>query len=775
MTEKNMEKVLNQLRRQSFYEDQILHIQKFEKRPPVLRELQSEIDPQIEKWLDSNAFSLYSHQVQAVDGILSGNNIIVVTSTASGKSLGYNIPVLHSLLNEEHSTFLYLFPQKALARDQYEKILEAFEFCGIEKELVGVYDGDTPKDEKARIRKNARLIITNPYGLHWYLPHKHLWTRVWRNLKYIVIDECHHYRGIFGSNFAQVVRRLKRILRNYRKKPQFILSSATIRNPMELAQKLTGEQQFLVISKDGSPDPGRYFVLWDLPMYGDSDQYKSAHTQTRYLFNYVVERGLQTLSFTLSRKMAELNAYFSKRYFSENDNIPLAESIISYRAGLNPRDRRRIEKGLRDGDLLGVYATSALELGVDIGSLECTLLSGFPGTIASMWQQIGRAGRQYDPKKGIEALSFLVPMANPLDLYYVRHHEELFEKQPEFCNINLENEYILKGHVKCASKESPLSSKDDDVFGQKYKNVIEDLEDEGTIKKRGKRYYYNGRERFIPKSVNLSGIPDNDYKVIIETIDGDVIVTHEEKGYVFKEMHEGAIYLYMAQPYRVRELNFETKTVYLEPDDGATYTDARVIEDIQQIGKPQKSRVEHGINIYYGDVNVTESVIGFDIIDVETQEKIMYEQLEMPEINFDTKAVWFSIDPKFINEIEAEKLDFDGSIHAIEHAAISMAPFFCMCDRWDIGGVSTRQGDDSISNWPVIYIYDGFPGGIGISESLYDLLISLLEKTLDLISTCKCKEKCPGCVISPKCGNNNDPLDKQGAIKLLKMLLEENL
>jgi DEAD/DEAH box helicase domain-containing protein len=322
-----------------------------------------------------------------------------------------------------------------------------FEYFEIPKKYIGIYDGDTSQDEKQRIRSESRLIITNPYGLHYYLPYRNLWIRFLKNLKYVVIDECHTYRGVFGSNFAQVIRRLMRIMKSYQKTPLFILSSATIKNPKDLAEKLTGQTDFTIVDKDGSPKTGRFFVLWDLPMYEKTDVFKSAHTQTRAIFNYIVKNKLQTLCFTISRKMAELNAFYSKNQLKqifETSQIKedLSERIMSYRAGISPNDRRLIEKNLREKYYLGVYTTNALELGVDIGSLDVTILSGFPGTISSMWQQVGRSGRTYNPDSGIESLSFLIPMSDPLHLYYVRHHQELLTKPHETCNINLDNPYI---------------------------------------------------------------------------------------------------------------------------------------------------------------------------------------------------------------------------------------------------------------------------------------------------------------------------------------------
>jgi len=768
------EYLISDLKKQSFYENQIVHIEKIEKRPPKYQDLKHKLHINIENWLELQNFKFYSHQAQAIDAILDGNNVIITTSTASGKTIAYNIPVFHSLLTDEKSTFLYIFPYKALAQDQYNKLLEMADELEIDNNLFGVYDGDTPQDEKNRIVRESRVILTNPYGLHLYLPYIQRWSRIWRNLKYIIIDECHHYRGVFGTNFAFLLRRLKRIVESLKptsSKPKFILTSATISNPKEHAVNLTSEEDFCLIDDDGSPNPGKYIVLWDLPIIKETDQYKSPHTQTRYIFNYLIERNIQTLAFTLSRKMAELNAYYSKNYFIDNLKKEwIADLIISYRAGILPTHRREIENGLREKKFFGVYTTNALELGIDIGSLDATILSGFPGTIASMWQQIGRAGRNYDEDLNVGSISFIVPMVNSLHLYYIRNPEELFTKSHERCNINLENPYIIKAHLKCAAKEMPISIKDSKLFYKKFDQAIIELVKDGTLKQINNKYIYNSTDKSPAFSVSLNGIPENDFKIIINKDDGSKIELYESKNYVFKEMHPGAVYLYMTEPYHVDELDLEKKIVFLSPHKEPTYTESLVTTDIQPIKSPDLSKVENLINVYYGSTKVSEYVKSYKINDILSEKVIAIKNLELPPIEFETKSVWFSFPPNFINDVEQKGYDFDGSIHAIEHAAISMTPYFTMCDRWDLGGVSTRVGSEQSLGWPTIYIYDAFPGGIGISEQLYYNIIPLLKKTLELIKSCRCKEKCPGCVMSPKCGNSNEPLDKYGAIYLLDLI-----
>ncbi|MHA1899221.1 MAG: DEAD/DEAH box helicase, partial [Promethearchaeota archaeon] len=538
---------------------------------------------------------------------------------------------------------------------------------------------------------------------------------------------------------------------------------------------------FKLINKDGSGNPGRYLFFWSLPLYKDTDDYKSPHTQTRHIFNFMVERGVQTIAFTRSRKMAELNASYSKRMFKNNGKSHLATRIMSYRAGYLKEHRRLIEEGLKEKKFLGVYATNALELGVDIGTLECSILSGYPGTISSWWQQIGRAGRKHEldsstPGRINFAGSFYVPLANPLDFYYLNHPEELLEKPHENCYIDLKNKYILANHLKCAAKEMVLIPQDLEMFGESMEDRLIELEEQGEVKKAGKNYYYSGKESFVPKSVKLTSRSDDSFQVVLkQKYNRKPVITSEDKNYAIKELHPGAIYYYMTEAYIVTEFDYDKMKIILEPFNGDYYTEAAVITSIRELGPPAKSKVVENngkkLNVYYGDVMVEENVIGYRVKNIITDEIIDYKELDMPPLEMETKALWFTISNEDKNAIMEMKYNFAGSIHAIEHAAIGMAPYFTSCDRSDLGGVSVEIKDNTKANPAAIYIYDGFPGGIGLSELLYNKINELLEKTLIMISECPCKEKCPACVMSPKCGNNNEPLDKYGAIALLKLIL----
>jgi len=506
----DFEDFLKFIKSQDFYCGQISHIEHIPELKARFEDLDKPLRKRLERWLTNKGINLWRHQAEAINSIRKGNNTVIVTSTASGKSLCYNLPVLDYLLNNEKTTALYLFPTKALARDQHSQLKEILTKTNIKEYHIGVYDGDTTPDEKRRILSNANIIITNPYGLHFYLPwFKQKWRRVCSNLKYIVLDEIHIYRGIFGSNFALLLRRLKRILDIFEVKPIWILSSATINNAKEFCEKLIGEE-FVVIDKDDSPSGAKKVILWDLPYDKALGKYRSAHQETKNLFitHLKYKNGIQTLTFTLSRKMAELQAIWTRK------TLPLLkDKIHSYRAGISKKKRREIEEDFKNKKILGVSSTNALELGIDIGSLDATISSGFPGTISSFKQQIGRAGRGSDL-----SISTFIPMQNPLDLFYVHNHDRLFGNIQEEVLITLNNKYILRNHLCCAAKEIPISIDEYKKFGieekKLFENCIDNLVSESLLMKRMNKYYWKG-EFFPNEKYGLNALSSRSYKVIL--------------------------------------------------------------------------------------------------------------------------------------------------------------------------------------------------------------------------------------------------------------------
>ncbi|MFX1322683.1 MAG: DEAD/DEAH box helicase, partial [Promethearchaeota archaeon] len=502
----DFEDFLNFIKSQDYYCDQIYHIEHIPELKARYDDLDKPLKKRLEKWLTNNNIRLWRHQAEAINAIRNGHNTVIVTSTASGKSLCYNLPVLETILNDDKTTALYIFPTKALSRDQYMVLANILSETNIKQNRIGVYDGDVEPNEKRRILTTANIIITNPYGLHFYLPwFKQKWRRICQNLKYIVLDEIHHYRGIFGSNFALLLRRLKRILEIYNVKPIWILSSATIPNPKEFCEKLIGEE-FYVVDKDDSPSGAKKVILWDLPYDDVSNKYRSAHQETKNLFISHLKKGYQTLTFTLSRKMAELQAIWTRQALPT-----LKNKIHSYRAGISKSKRREIENDFKQGKILGISSTNALELGIDIGSLDATISSGFPGTISSFKQQIGRSGRGSDL-----SISTMIPMQNPLDLFYIHNPDKLFGPLQENVLITLNNKYILKNHLCCAAKEIPIKLDNYKKFGVQNKefliDCINELVEESLLMKRGEKYYWKG-DFFPNEKYGLNDLSNRSYKV----------------------------------------------------------------------------------------------------------------------------------------------------------------------------------------------------------------------------------------------------------------------
>ncbi len=764
---------LNYIKSQEYYSGQISHIEHLPELKARYDNLKKPLRKRLERWLSNNNIKLWRHQAEAINSIREGNNTVIVTSTASGKSLCYNLPVLDTLLNNEKATALYIFPTKALARDQFATLSKLLANTKIKQYRAGIYDGDIEADEKRQVLDNANIIITNPYGLHFYLPwFRQKWRRICSNLHYIVLDEIHVYRGIFGSNFALLMRRLKRLLNSYDVKPTWILSSATINNPGKFSKKLIGEH-FIVVDKDDSPSGAKKVILWDLPYDNVSNTYRSAHQETKNLFisHLKYRDGIQTLTFTLSRKMAELQALWVRKMLPT-----LKNKIFSYRAGINKKKRREIEQKFKNKQILGISSTNALELGIDIGSLDATISSGFPGTVSSLRQQIGRSGRG----TGL-SISTYIPMQNPLDLFYVHNPKILFGPIQEEILISLNNKYILKNHLCCAAKEIPIKIENHSQFEIQnqdfFRNLLEELVMESLLMKRGDKYYWRG-DFFPNEKFGLDDLSNKSYKVVFYDGFGEQTLTIEDESYVFRDLHPGAVYLYEAETYIVNELDLSNRIVYVSQKDVDYYTQSLKHTNIYPL-KVDSTKIigpNKNIECFFGDVKVEHEYYAYKVIDTLTQETIARNPLDdIPLIEFETQAVWFEIPFELQKQLELENYDLGGTIHAIEHAMIAMAPALAQISRWDLGGVSIDF--DPVKQNPVIYIYDAYRGGIGISELLYEKLEELMLLTSKLINSCSCRTQngCPACIMSPKCGNGNEPLDKNGAKFLLNNLLENRI
>ena len=757
---------LRHLTAQPTYGGQIAHIEPILPRDANYAELDKPLVKSLQDCLNEHGLlPLYTHQAEAVNNARQGRNVVVATSSASGKTLCYNIPVLEAILTERNTYALYLFPTKALAQDQLRGLQELVypHLCKIEE--LATFDGDTPQVERAEIRKRAKIVLTNPDMLHvGILPNHQSWSRLFRHLRYVIIDEAHAYRGVFGSHVACVVRRLRRLCNFYGSAPQFICCSATIANPGEHAERLVG-LPFTVVDNDGSPHGGKDFVFWDPPIIDAVRSVRrSANSEATNLFTELVSGDIRTLTFARTRRLTELIYSYSRRRLAEV-NPPLTEKIKAYRAGYLPKERRQIEQELFSGQLLGVVATTALELGIDIGDLEATVLTGYPGSIASTWQQAGRSGRGRD-----KSLSFLIGLDNPLDQYFMRHPDSFFQKSVENALVNPDNPYILRAHLLCAAWELPLSSDDEQNFGPGLNQEREELEQQGILRERKGRWYLSPRIAYPAQAINIRSTSGENFAVI-DTSSGSLLET-VEASVAFFQIHPGAIYLHQGESYLVTELDLVKRTAHAVPTDATYYTQTKELEDLRII-KVIRDKSCGPMKVYLGEVEVTNTVVGFKKKAQFTEEIIGEEPLDLPPQRFPTVALWFDLPPEAVKRVLEAQLDFAGGLHAAEHAAIAILPLFALCDRNDIGGVSTPLHPDT--GKAQIFIYDAYPGGVGIAEKGFDLVEELWQATLKVVTECPCQEGCPSCIQSPKCGNNNKPLDKEAAQVLLEGLLSKKL
>ena len=705
-------------------------------RLPVYSEPSPPLPENLQRYLTGQGIRLYSHQVELLKKVRAGKNVVLTTSTASGKTLAFTLPVAEQLMENPFATALMIYPMKALSYDQLKGLVD-LEQAALELNPA-VYDGDTPRSLRKEIRETSRAIITNPHALHYYLPWHPMWKRFFSNLEFVVLDEAHWYRGIFGTNVAFLLRRLFRILDHYGAHPRLIVSSATMADPVSHAGNLTG-QPFEPVNRDGSEKGKKHFVFWDANQGGE----RSQHSQTAELAAACIDQGLQTLCFTVSRKMAELTAVWA-------GDMTRGE-VVPYRAGYAPEERRRIERRFKEGELAGITSTNALELGVNIGGLDAVVIGGYPGTVSSFHQRAGRAGRS-----GQESLVVQVLYDNPLDAHISARPRYLFEEPSEQAVISLGNKRILEGHVLCAGEELPLKREDEQWFGPHLVPLVKSLVARKMLRPAPgffpgvkapvrPRYVYPGKGAGF--KVKLSSIGDDHWKLIC---DGEVLEDLAPRQ-ACTEAHPGAVYLHKARRYRVAGVDRDSRTVELVPYNQDTYT-TPLIDKETAVKTILDTRENKRYGIYYGDVRVTETVYGYAL---KTPREVLFKkELSSPlAVTLDTRAAWVVL------KKGAPGL---GALHAAEHVLIGVTPLLAMCDRWDVGGLA-RQGE--------IYIYEGCEGGVGIAERLYQEFELLVEKALDVLLNCRCDDGCPRCVMSPKCGNGNEPLDKAGAVRFLKLLL----
>jgi DEAD/DEAH box helicase domain-containing protein len=705
-----------------------------------------DLHPRVRAALESTGVTeLFTHQAEAWEAAQRGEHMIVTTGTASGKTLAFNLPVLDALARNPKQRALYLYPTKALAQDQVRALTE-LQPPGVKP---AIYDGDTPTEQRWQVRKWANLILTNPDMLHvGVLPHHDRWGDVLSNLRYVVVDEAHVYRGVFGSHVANVLRRLRRLARVYGAEPQFLFASATIANPDELARRLLGVD-VAVIDRDAAPRAERTIALWNPPLTDEELGLRaSALGEASRLMALLVERGVRTLCFAKSRKAAELIHRFTAQRLGDSSRLS------PYRAGYTPAQRREIERRLVDGDLLGVSATNALELGIDVGLLDCVICVGFPGTVASLRQQWGRAGRRE------HGLAVLVASEDALDQFFMREPEALLDRRVEAAILDHSNTRVLDGHVRAAAFEGPLDDADAETLGPE---ALERAALLPELRRTPRGYVWADRDYPAGRFGLRSATPDT--FTVVDAATGSLLgLVERERAY--STVHEGAIYLHLGDSYRVLELDHEARTALVEPFVGDEYTQAKK-DTMTAILHATRAERRLGVELNFGMVTVTEQVVAYQRKrqDGETIETV---PLELPQTEFETEAIWFAPGPGLLAGLE-DMPRLLGSLHAAEHSLIALLPLWAMCDRWDIGGLSTNLHFQTGA--PTIFVYDGHAGGVGITERGFDSFEGWAADTARMLEGCPCEHGCPSCVQSPKCGNLNEPLDKAGALTLLQRML----
>ncbi|MDP9101855.1 MAG: DEAD/DEAH box helicase [Actinomycetota bacterium] len=703
----------------------------------------------------------WEHQAAAADLAWGGMNVVVATGTASGKSLAYLLPLLTSLLAGERTTALYLSPTKALAADQLRTVL-ALNLMAVR---AATLDGDTPREEREWVRRHATLVLTNPDMLHrGVLPRHADHASFFRGLRYVVIDECHTYRGVFGSHVAHVLRRLRRVCARYGADPVFLLASATSSEPEVSATKLVG-LPVVAVSEDASPRGGTEFALWEPPLTTDyggergAPVRRSASAEVGDLLADCVVEGARTIAFVRSRRGAEAVALNARRGLQESAP-ELVARVAAYRAGYLPEERRDLERRLQSGELLGLAATNALELGIDVAGLDAVLLTGWPGTVASVWQQAGRAGRA-----GQGAVAVLVARDDPLDTYLVHHPQALFGRPVEATVLDPTNPHVLAPQLCCAAAELPLTDADLGLFGdpEEVRLVVGDLVRRGLLRSRPTGWYWTSRQRPDADIRGSGGPPVR----LVESLTGRLLGT-VDAGSAHGQAHTGAVYLHQGESYLVERLDLEESVALVRAEEVDYSTSARDVTDISVVEELRGESFD-GIRVCFGTVDVTNQVVSYLRKRLGSGEVLGEEPLDLPARQLRTRAVWYSLSPGLLDRAGIAPADLPGSAHAAEHAAIGLLPLFATCDRWDIGGVSTARHENT--GQATVFVYDGHPGGAGFAERGYRLLGSWLTATRDAIAACECAQGCPSCVQSPKCGNGNEPLDKAGAVRLLTEVL----
>ncbi|MCM3766609.1 DEAD/DEAH box helicase [Neobacillus niacini] len=753
---KSLQDILDELKINEDFKDNIVAWNTIPEREAQTVPLPEGLHPALIQAISSKGIeALYTHQQAAYEKVMGGKSIVAVTPTASGKTLCYNLPVLQSILLNPNSRALYMFPTKALAQDQKSEINEIIQAAGVDINSY-TYDGDTPANIRQRVRKAGHVVITNPDMLHsGILPHHTKWVSLFENLKFVVIDELHTYRGVFGSHVANVIRRLKRICRYYGSNPVFICTSATIANPLELAENLT-EERMALIDNNGAPSGTKHFLFYNPPIVNKPlNIRRSATLEVRKIAGELLKNKIQTIVFARSRVRVEIIL----TYLQELVKRQLGpKSIMGYRGGYLPTERRKIEKGLRSGEIYGVVSTNALELGVDIGQLQVCIMTGYPGTISSAWQQAGRAGRRHG-----EALIIMVASSSPLDQYIIQHPDYFFNKSPETARINPDNLIILIDHMKCAAYELPFKA--GEQFGQVgTEELLEYLSEERILYRNGDKWYWMN-DSFPAHNISLRSASQENVIIVDQTDVANVKVIGEmDRFSAMTLLHEEAIYLHQGTQYQVEKLDWEEKKAFVREVDVDYFTDANLAVQLKVLEVDRLKPLEEA-EIGYGDVSVRAMATIFKKIKFETHENIGSGPIHLPEEELHTNAAWISLNKSFA-ELGQDRLE-QGLIGAA-HALGAIGPLFVMADPQDIHVIPQVKADHNEK--PTIFFYDRYPGGIGLSEKIHSGMTEVFMEAKQMIGRCRCESGCPSCIGTDTVSETA----KQDAIKIIDSFLQRS-
>ncbi|BBH17705.1 helicase [Nocardioides baekrokdamisoli] len=745
--------------------DRLTHLVQRPARDAVFAPWPTWVAPDVRSAFEASGIQMpYSHQVEAAELAWSRSHVVLSTGTASGKSLGFHLPALSAIRaargprQQRGASVLYLAPTKALAHDQRAR-LQSLDL----DVRICAYDGDCTDAERIWARDHGEYVLSNPDMIHRsLLPRHQRWSSFLGSLEYVVIDECHHYRGVFGSHVAQVLRRLRRVCELHGSSPTFVLASATVAEPETTAAALIGEP-VTAVTDDGSPRGPLTTALWQPPLTSftgenGAPQRRSAGSETADLLADLVASDVRTLAFVRSRAGVESVARSAASLLADVDP-ELPQRVAAYRGGYLPEERRDIEHALRDGSLLGLAATNALELGIDISGLDAVVVAGYPGRRAALWQQWGRAGRGTDP-----ALAIMVARDDPLDTYFVTHPDVLLDAAVEATVLDPTNPYVLAPHLCAAAQEQPLTLDDVDFFGEALPDLLDRLVDDGRLRRRGSRGWFWTSDRRAVDEIDLRSA--GQAVQLVEEGTGRVVGTMDGST-ADSQAHEGAVYVHRGQTYVVRRLDLEEHVAVVGVEDPGYSTMARSVTDFRLLSTLQ-SRQWGAATVSYGELKVSSQVVSYLKRKQPSGEVFAEEPLEMPVRTLRTAGTWWVIPAEHLSTMAP--YDLGGSAHAAEHCSIGLLPLVATCDRWDIGGVSTVRHPDT--GELTVVVYDGHPGGAGLAARGFEAAREWLTATREAIMACTCESGCPSCVQSPKCGNQNNPLDKNGAVELLRILLD---